>query len=172
MALPKKYYDKKNKILSVPPQISKTKKWYHFLLCETAIELIETMMSRHPENEFLFPNHGYEQKIKRWEGKLAEGNTSKYAKEPTKYMFSEMLLDNVESFCLKYKVEKFLPRDFRRTFKTLAGQLKITKEIHDRIQHHSLHDVSSVHYDRYDYNEEKLEALLKWECKLHELINS
>jgi len=36
MALPKKYYDKKNCILSVPPSISKTKKWYHFILCETA----------------------------------------------------------------------------------------------------------------------------------------
>lgn len=36
MARPKKYYDKKNCILSVPPSISKTKKWYHFILCETA----------------------------------------------------------------------------------------------------------------------------------------
>lgn len=48
----------------------------------------------------------------------------------------------------------------------MAGQIKITKEIRDRIQHHALHDVSSVHYDRYDYSEEKLEALVKWEYKL------
>ena len=40
MALPKKYYDKKNCILSVPPSKTKTKTktktWYHFILCETA----------------------------------------------------------------------------------------------------------------------------------------
>ncbi|OAT38125.1 integrase [Enterobacter soli ATCC BAA-2102] len=69
-------------------------------------------------------------------------------------MSSDMLSDNVERFCKKHQVNKFIPRDFRRTFKTLAGQLKITKEIRDRIQHHALHDVSSVHDDRYDYSEE------------------
>ena len=63
-------------------------------------------------------------------------------------------------------------QDFRRTFKTLGGQLKIIEEIRDRIQHHALHDVSSVHYDRYDYNEEKLEAFLKWENKLKEIMDN
>lgn len=83
---------------------------------------------------------------------------------------SELLSHNIKRFCERKVVDSFIPRDFRRTFKTLDGQLKITKVIRDRIQHHSLHDVSSVHYDRYDYNEEKLEALLKWENKLHELM--
>lgn len=87
-------------------------------------------------------------------------------------MKSDLLTDNIERYCEQKNVDSFIPRDFRRTFKTLGGQLKITKEIRDRIQHHALHDVSSVHYDRYDYNEEKLEALLKWENKLKEIMNS
>ncbi|QGG08824.1 hypothetical protein GH771_08805 [Enterobacter cancerogenus] len=33
-------------------------------------------------------------------------------------------------------------------------QNKITKEIRDRIQNHAMNDSSSVHYDRYDYNDE------------------
>lgn len=84
---------------------------------------------------------------------------------------SELLSGNIKRFCEKINVDSFIPRDFCRTFKTLDGQLKITKVIRDRIQHHSLHDVSSVHYDRYDYNEEKPEVLLKWENKLKEIMN-
>ena len=156
--------------MSVPPAISKTKKWYHFILCDSAIELIDIMISRYPEHEYLFPNQGYDQKVKRWKDKLASGLNGKHSQGPTKHMSSDMLSDNIERFCKKHQVIKFIPRDFRRTFKTLAGQLKITKEIRDRIQHHALHDVSSVHYDRYDYNEEKLEALLKLESKPHELM--
>ena len=67
---------------------------------------------------------------------------------------SELLSGNIKRFCEKINVDSFIPRDVRRTFKRLGGQLKITKVIRDRIQHHALLDVSSVHYDRYDYNEE------------------
>jgi len=35
-----------------------------------------------------------------------------------------------------------------------------------------MNDVSSILYDRYDYNDEKLEALLKWESKLKEIMNN
>ncbi|KJX35168.1 hypothetical protein SG71_17190 [Enterobacter chengduensis] len=90
----------------------------------------------------------------------------------TKFMTGDLLSDNVKRFCERKHVDSFIPRDFRRTFKTLAGQLKITKEIRDRIQHHALHDVSMFHYDRYDYYEEKLESLLKWENKLKEIMNN
>jgi hypothetical protein len=39
----------------------------------------------------------------------------------------------------------------RRTWKTLAGNAGISKEMRDRLQNHSKGDVSSRHYDRYDY---------------------
>jgi hypothetical protein len=42
----------------------------------------------------------------------------------------------------------------------------------DRIQHHVLYDVSTVLYDRYDYNEEKMETLLNWGGKLKETMNN
>lgn len=102
--------------------------------------------------------------------KVATGKLDEDSIAPAKLMNNELLSNNIKRFCERKVVDSFIPRDFRRTFKTLGGQLKITKEIRDRIQHHSLHDVSSVHYNRYDYNEEKLEALLKWENKLHELM--
>lgn len=54
-------------------------------------------------------------------------------------------------------------RDQRRTFKTLAGKAGLSQEIRDRLQNHSRHDVSSRHYDRYSYIEEKREAMEIWD---------
>lgn len=50
-------------------------------------------------------------------------------------------------------------RDMRRTWKTLAGKAGLTKEIRDRLQNHTLQDVSSKSYDRYSYIAEKREAM-------------
>jgi len=54
-------------------------------------------------------------------------------------------------------------RDLRRTWKTLAGKAGIPKEIRDRIQNHSLQDVSSKNYDRWNYMPEKRAAMAKWD---------
>lgn len=57
----------------------------------------------------------------------------------------------------------FTPRDLRRTVKTRMGEIGIDKSIRDRIQNHALTDISTKHYDRYDYLPEKRAAILKWE---------
>lgn len=54
-------------------------------------------------------------------------------------------------------------RDLRRTWKTLAGQAGIAKDIRDRLQNHRLQDVSSKSYDRWDYMPEKREAMECWD---------
>ncbi|WP_421699708.1 tyrosine-type recombinase/integrase [Ancylobacter sp.] len=54
-------------------------------------------------------------------------------------------------------------RDLRRTFKTLAGKAGVTKEIRDRLQNHALQDVSSRHYDRWNYMVEKRAGMDKWD---------
>ncbi|MDE1482182.1 integrase arm-type DNA-binding domain-containing protein [Xenorhabdus bovienii] len=61
----------------------------------------------------------------------------------------------------------FTARDLRRTCKTLMGEAGISKEIRDRIQNHALNDVSSKHYDRYDYLNEKRHALEIWENRIN-----
>jgi integrase len=53
-------------------------------------------------------------------------------------------------------------RDLRRTWKTLAGQAGVPKEIRDRIQNHTLQDVSSKNYDRWTYMPEKRAAMETW----------
>jgi integrase len=53
-------------------------------------------------------------------------------------------------------------RDLRRTWKTLAGKAGLSKEIRDRIQNHTLQDVSSKAYDRWNYMPEKRAAMKQW----------
>jgi integrase len=69
------------------------------------------------------------------------------------------------------KFEPFTPRDLRRTCKTRMGELGLSKEIRDRINNHALSDVSSKHYDRYDYLKEKTKALDAWGQRLEQIIS-
>lgn len=57
-------------------------------------------------------------------------------------------------------------RDVRRTAKTVMGQLGVSKDRRDRLQGHTPTDISTRHYDRYDYLAEKREALEVWDSWL------
>lgn len=57
---------------------------------------------------------------------------------------------------------KFIPRDIRRTVKSRMGEIGLSKDIRDRLHNHALHDVSSKHYDRFDYLAPKKSAMDTW----------
>jgi integrase len=64
----------------------------------------------------------------------------------------------------------FTPRDLRRTWKTLAGAAGLSKDIRDRLQNHTHGDVSSRHYDRYEYLPEKRAAMAMWSAYLDRIL--
>ena len=65
------------------------------------------------------------------------------------------------------EIPPFIPRDCRRTFKTLAGDAGLSKEIRDRLQNHAkMSDISAKHYDRFDYLTERRAAMAKWAAYL------
>ena len=66
---------------------------------------------------------------------------------------------------------KFIPKDIRRTVKSRMGEIGISKDIRDRLQNHALHDVSSKHYDRFDYLQPKKDAIEIWNEWLVNTIN-
>lgn len=76
------------------------------------------------------------------------------------------------SFCKDTLTPRFSPRDLRRTWKTLSGQAGLTKDERDRLQNHALRDISSVHYDRYDYLREKRSAMAKWDEWIFSRLNA
>jgi integrase len=63
-------------------------------------------------------------------------------------------------------------RDLRRTWKTLAGKAGISKEIRDRLQNHTLQDVSSKSYDRWNYMPEKRSGMERWGDFVSKLLNA
>lgn len=75
----------------------------------------------------------------------------------------------IDRYRKRTEMAHFIPRDFRRTCKTLMGELGIAKDLRDRLQNHALNDVSSKHYDRYEYLPEKRRALELWERRLLDL---
>ena len=70
------------------------------------------------------------------------------------------------SFMWRQRDREVIPvvtnRDLRRTWKTLAGKAGVSKEIRDRLQNHTLQDVSSKSYDRWNYMPEKRDGMAKW----------
>ncbi|HCE9393991.1 TPA: integrase family protein [Pseudomonas aeruginosa] len=64
----------------------------------------------------------------------------------------------------------FTLRDIRRTCKTLMAKAGLSKELRDRIQGHAFNDVSSKHYDRYDYFQEKKRGLDRWAAWLEKNV--
>ena len=69
---------------------------------------------------------------------------------------------SLQRWCKKHKMATFAPRDFRRTCKTLMGAAGISKEMRDILQHHDKSDVSTIHYDRYNYLNEKRQGIDIW----------
>lgn len=65
---------------------------------------------------------------------------------------------------------KFRPGDFRRTWKTLAGQAGVSKSVRDMVQNHGRTDISSKHYDRWESMPEKRAGVAIWERWLTEQL--
>ena len=76
----------------------------------------------------------------------------------------------VHRFCRTNGIEPFAPRDYRRTFKTLAGSIGIDLELRNRLQGHAKTDVGSIHYDRWGYLPEKRRAMKTWTEWLDQIL--
>lgn len=140
-------WDKKGKTLTVPPHISKNGDYHVIALSQSAINILEEQEKLYPKSEFIFP------------AATKEG-----------YLLSAEFSKQLRKFCKKTDFSAFTPRDIRRTFKTLAGDMGISSEMRDIVQNHKRPGVSRKHYDRYDYLKEKREIIASWEEKLKSLV--
>lgn len=67
--------------------------------------------------------------------------------------------------------EKFTPHDLRRTMRTRLAELGISDIVAERAMGHKLQGMMAI-YNRYSYDQEKREALEKWEIRLQEIITN
>jgi len=146
---PRSEFDLNRGIWDVPASRMKAKRSHVIPLHPMAIDLIDQQMSIH-SSPMLFPG----------------------SKDPEKSMIHSSLSRAASRFCERTKFRKFTPRDLRRTWKTRAGEIGISKSDRDHVQAHAMgSDVSSKHYDRYDYAAEKLAAMNTWCDFLQALVN-
>ncbi|MDW1966782.1 MULTISPECIES: tyrosine-type recombinase/integrase [Vibrio] len=136
--------DWQQKTLLITPDISKNKRPHIIPLTDSALVVLKKQQFNN-ESEFIFP-HRF--------------NSGEHIR-----------LDSLSQGIARYRestpeIKPFTPRDLRRTCKTLMGEAGISKSLRDRLQNHALNDVSSKHYDRYEYLPEKRRALEVWEQKL------
>ncbi|EGR2698554.1 site-specific integrase [Vibrio parahaemolyticus] len=137
--------DWQQKTLLITSDISKNKRPHLIPLTDSALVVLERQRLNN-DSEFIFP-HRF--------------NANNHIR-----------LDSLSQGIARYReasphIKPFTPRDLRRTCKTLMGEIGISKSLRDRLQNHALNDVSSKHYDRYEYLPEKRIALESWEQKLN-----
>jgi hypothetical protein len=67
-----------------------------------------------------------------------------------------------------YEVERWTPRDLRRVIRSHLSRLRVRREIAERVIAHKPQGVEAI-YDRYEYLDEKREALLLWENEIRRI---
>jgi len=111
-------------------------------LCDSHLELLKVIKKTSGSNEWLFPGQSNDAPV----------SANALAKNLVKYCQSDL-----------WASDPFVAKHLRKTFKTLgAKHCKIPKDIRDRLQGHSMSDISSKHYDRHDYLEEKRQGMQQW----------
>ncbi len=69
------------------------------------------------------------------------------------------------------RMKPFFSKSMRKTVKTQGIKIGIPKESLDRLQGHSVGDISNKHYNKHDYATEKLAAMQQWTDWLQTVID-
>ena len=135
------------KTLLIIDDVSKNKRPHLVPLTDSAVAVLKAQEAESEGSPYIFPHRHDKQKPINL-GTLAH---------------------SIKRYCESSEIRKFVPRDIRRTCKTLMGEIGISKTDRDRIQNHTIQDVSTKHYDRYEYLPEKQRGLRAWEHGLNEI---
>lgn len=142
-------FDIDERLWVMPPARTKNRRYHIVPLSDLTLELLADLRVITGQYKHLFPMRGKENKPMRLDS----------------------MSKALSRYCERTGFEKFTPRDLRRTCKTRMGELGLSKEIRDRLHNHALTDVSSKHYDRYDYLPEKTKAITAWGDHLEQIIS-
>ncbi len=81
--------------------------------------------------------------------------------------------ESLQAFCAQVAAQvgfPFVARNFRTTFLTSLARLRIPQEVRQRLVNHSDGSVETVHYNLYDYDEDKWAAGLRWDAHLRSIF--
>ena len=136
----------------IPKRRTKNRKHAHLVpLNKISLKLLKELQAITGRNKYLFP--AQKPRIK-------------------KPMPVASISRAVQRLCEREGFEPFVPKDLRRTVKTMLAEMGVDKEIRDRIMNHALRgDVAEAHYNVYDYKKQKQVALSRWDSRLTSIIN-
>jgi integrase len=128
----------------------------------TVIDLLELL---EPEQQFLFPTRSRR-------GGAMQGNSLTQAMDyfSGRVAGADSLSRNAGEVMRTWKLDPPTPHDLRRTVETRLAELRVPKEIRDRVLNHIPSDVGSKHYNRHDYADEKRAALTRWSLAVSSIL--
>ena len=145
-------FDLRKKLWNLPAERSKSGVAITIPIPTPAITWLKELKIRAFSSEYVFPNR---RRSKRF-GHISPDTLNAALKK----LFEEK----------KLKVEHFTIHDLRRTCRSLMAQLNIPSHVAERSLNHKLKGVEGI-YDRYDYLDERRDALEKVAGVIAPLVN-
>jgi len=136
----------------IPKERSKTGIGITIPLAPCVVEWLNELHIRSCGSEYVFPNRRASKRYGHMSPDTLNAATNK--------LFNEK----------KIPVEHFNIHDLRRTCRSLLASMGVDSNVAERCLNHKLKGVEGI-YDRYDYLDERREALSKLACQLEPIVN-
>ena len=135
-------------IWNIPAERVKNGETQQVPLCSIALEIIEQAREYSGNCDFVFKS------------------SYKLGKPMSRHTLSRAIARHWSEMGIQ---EAFTPHDLRRTFRTRLAELGIPDIVAERVLGHKLQGIMAV-YNRHAYDEEKRQALVKWERELRVIV--
>jgi len=144
-------FDLASSLWELPDERSKMGAGMSIPLPSEAVVWLEELKIRSCESEYVFPSR--------------RASKRQHMSHDTLNAALQKLFDQG-----KMPIPHFTVHDFRRTFRSLLAELKVPGHIAERCLNHKLKGVEGI-YDRYDYFEERKEALARLSGLIGKAVN-
>ncbi|UDJ86895.1 tyrosine-type recombinase/integrase [Erwinia amylovora] len=152
--------DLKEKKWSLPKERSKSGVGIAIPLAPLAIEILEELKVRAWDSPYVFPNRRTSKNQHMGKDTLNRAIAKLFGVEPGKKKKPKNVMGDIEYFTV---------HDLRRTSRSLLASLTVPPHVAERCLNHKLKGVEGI-YDRYDYFEERKEALQKVDYAIRAII--
>ncbi|MFC3031676.1 tyrosine-type recombinase/integrase [Pseudoalteromonas fenneropenaei] len=156
-----KEFDLESATWSLPAERSKTSNGYTIPLAPTIVEWLKELKIRSCGSPYVFPSRRRAKNPFMGTDTLNRALSKLFGIDPGK----EKQPDNVMG-----DIAHFTVHDLRRTCRSLLAELKVPPHIAERCLNHKLRGVEGI-YDKYDYFDERKDALEQLASRLVEYIN-
>lgn len=153
-------FDFNEKKWSLPKERSKSGVGIVIPLPELAIDILNELKVRACGSEFVFPNRRMSKSKYMAKDTLNRALAKLFGIEPGKKKQPPNVMGDIEYFTV---------HDLRRTSRSILASLSVPPHVAERCLNHKLKGVEGI-YDRYDYFEEKKEALQRVDFAIRAII--